>query len=203
MDQITLPQPNIDKSAGLAETLNKRKSHRSFRKDALDLTEISQILWAGLGLKQGQDRGRTWPSAGACYPLELFVCVGPQTVNDLDAGLYLYDATGHTLRLNRTGDFRSAVARAALEQSFIGDAPLVIVVAAAPVRTTSQYGGERGMRYVYMDAGHVGQNIYLQATALGLGTVAVGAFRDSQVLAAAHLPPSLKPLYIMPVGHPA
>jgi SagB-type dehydrogenase family enzyme len=142
------------------------------------------------------------PSAGATYPLEIFVLCGQNCVATLDAGIYHYNVDTHTLALHQKGDARLELSRAALSQSFIYDAPLDIVLCAEYERTAWRYG-KRAERYVHFEVGHAGQNIYLQATALGLGTVAVGAFHDERVSEVLLLEKSLKPLYIMPVGKPA
>ena len=142
------------------------------------------------------------PSAGATYPLEIFVVCGRNGVEEIDAGIYHYDIDSHSLTLHYEGDIRLALAGAALGEEGIYEAPVDIVICAIFERTTLDYGG-RGERYVHMEVGHAGQDIYLQATALGLATFAIGAFNDEQVREVLRLDKQYKPLYIMPVGKPA
>jgi SagB-type dehydrogenase family enzyme len=186
----------------LEEAIARRRSIRDFISEPLSLAQLSQILQAAGGISDVTWGGRTVPSAGATYPLEIFVLCGQNCVTGLDAGIYHYDVDTHTLTLHQKGDARRDLARAALSQSFIYDAPVDIVICAEYERTARRYG-QRAERYVHFEVGHAGQNIYLQATALRLGTVAVGAFYDEKVKEVLHLEKSLKPLYIMPVGRPA
>ena len=139
------------------------------------------------------------PSAGATYPLEIFVVCGQNSIEAIDEGVYHYNIDSHSLTPHHKGDTRLELARAALEQAYIYQAPVDIVICAEYERTLARYGG-RGERYVHMEVGHAGQNIYLQATALGLATVAIGAFYDEQVREILRLDKRYKPLYIMPVG---
>jgi len=142
------------------------------------------------------------PSAGATYPLEVFVVCGTGCVEQISEGIYHYNADNHSLTLHHRGDVRFELARAALDQEFIYEAPVDIVICAIYERTMRRYG-TRGERYVHMEVGHAGQNIYLQATAFGLGTVAVGAFHDESVREVLRLDRQYRPLYIMPVGRPS
>jgi SagB-type dehydrogenase family enzyme len=140
---------------------------------------------------------RTCPSAGALYPLELHVVAG--RVNGLSPGIYRYDCTNHTVRIEAGGDIRQDLAGAALGQSMIYRAPVTVAISGVFERTTCKYG-ERGIRYVFMEAGHAAQNIHLQAVSLNLGTVVIGAFRDDQVKMVLGLNPDESPLLLMPVG---
>jgi len=142
------------------------------------------------------------PSAGATYPLEIFVACGKDSVEGIDEGIYPYNKGSHSLTLHHEGDIRLELARAALNQEYIYEAPLDIVICALYERTTRVYG-HRGERYVHIEVGHAGQNIYLQATALGLATVAIGTFHDEQVREVLRLGKQYRPLYIMPVGRPS
>lgn len=148
---------------------------------------MSQLLWAA---------GKA-PSAGATYPLDLYVVIGQDCVEDVGAGVY-HSAKGY-LTLVRAGDMRSGLAVACLRQMFITEAPVSFVIAAEYERTTGVYG-ERGVRYVLMEVGHVAQNICLQCETLGLATVTIGAFDDGRVARVANLPGKHRPLYVMPVG---
>lgn len=197
---ISLPDPRLKGEMSLEEAILKRRSRRDFRDSPLTLGEISQILWAAQGIidKTGL---RAAPSAGALYPLDLYLVVGKQGVEGLGEGVYHYLPQSHSLEPTLQGDVRQTLARVSLQQTFIAEAPLSLVITAEYERTTKKYG-DRGVRYVHMEAGHVGQNVYLQAEALGLGTVTVGAFQDEEIAQALNLPPSYRPLYVMPIGHP-
>ena len=198
MANINLPAPNTKGAMSVEEAIRQRRSRRNFSDTPLALAEAAQVLWAAQGLTEG--RKRTVPSAGAAFPLELYVAVGMGTVEGLEAGVYHYLPSGHALERHAEGDIRPMIARASLGQGFLAQAPLDLLMAADLSRTAQRYG-DRARRYVDMEAGHASQNVHLQAEALGLGTVAVGAFHDDDVAAAFRLPASLRPLYLMPVGH--
>ena len=185
----------------MEEALAKRRSIRDYTKDPLNLKQVSQLLWAAQGITETRYGLRTAPSAGGTYPLELYVVVAEDSVTELRAGVYQYVPGDHSLVLKSIADARSALAVAALGQKWVAEAQINIVIAAIYERTTRVYG-DRGVRYVHMEVGHVGQNIYLQATALGLGTVVIGTFHDEEVQRVLMLPSEQKPLYIMPVGRP-
>ncbi len=183
----------------LAEAISRRKSIRYFADQPLSQSQLSQILWATQGAADSPWGRRTVPSAGATYPLEVFVVCGGNSVEEIGDGIYHYNIDNHSLTRHHQGDVRLELARAALDQEFIYQAPLDIVICAEYERTLQRYGA-RGERYVHIEVGHAGQNIYLQATALGLATVAVGAFHDEEVRKVLRLDKRYKPLYIMPVG---
>jgi SagB-type dehydrogenase family enzyme len=188
---ITLPKPSKDGSMSLEKTIAARRSHRDFSPQPLTLEQIGQLAWAA----QGQDtagRYRTAPSAGATYPLELFVVTSE--------GLFHYLPAKHSLEKRSEQDIRTALASAGWGQNFIEEAPLTLVFAAEFARTTRHYG-ERGIRYVYMEAGHAAQNVHLQAESLGLGSVAVGAFDDDSVSKVLSLPDHLESIYMVVVGY--
>lgn len=193
---VELPRPELSGTQPLETLLVQRRSVRSFARASLSLAELGQLLWAAQGVTDPQGL-RTAPSAGALYPLELYAVVG--AVEGLEAGIYHYEPAGHRLRHSAAGDQRAALARAALHQSWLQDAGVVIVLAAVFERTSRKYGS-RAERYVHMEVGHAGQNIFLQAEALGLATVVVGAFDDDQVAAVLGLPDGTRPLSLMPVG---
>lgn len=196
--QIKLPAPSHKGAVSVEEAIAKRRSIRRYRTEPLSLSHLSQVLWAAQGLTD--PRGlRAVPSAGATFPLEVLLVAGEHSVVNLEGGLYAYVVDTHSLGLYRRGDVRAKLAAAALEQSFIAKAPVDIVVCALYQRTCYRYG-RRGERYVHMEAGHVGQNIHLQAAALGLATVMVGAFDDAEVQKVLGLEEQFKPLYIMPLG---
>lgn len=186
----------------LEEVINRRRSIRRFRPEPVSQHEISQILWATQGLTDAPSGFRAIPSAGASYPLEIFVVCGRNCIGGVEEGTYRYLVDNHSLTLQRRGDVRLELSWAALDERFVRQAPLDIVICALYERTTRHYG-QRGERYVHIEVGHAGQNIYLQATALGLATVAVGAFHDEVVRELLRLEKQYQPLYIMAVGKPA
>ncbi len=198
---FSLPLPEQRGMIPLAEAIARRRSVRDFTSEAISQSQLSQILWAAQGITDASWKSRSVPSAGATYPLEIFVVCGKSGIEGLDDGIYRYDIGNHSLVRHYDGDARLELARAALNQEFIYQAPVDIVICALYSRTLARYGA-RGERYVHMEVGHAGQNIYLQATALGLATVAVGAFDDEQVREVLRLDKQYKPLYIMPVGRP-
>jgi SagB-type dehydrogenase family enzyme len=193
---VELPQPQTAGEMSVEEALARRRSVRDYGAASLTLAELGQLLWAAQGVTDVRGY-RTAPSAGALYPLEVTVAAG--NVADLPAGVYRYVPSGHLLRRLADGDARSALARVALNQSAIEDAAAVIAISGVYERTTGKYG-ERGVRYVYMEAGHASQNIYLQAVPLGIGTVSIGAFDDGGVKRVLRMEEDERPLYLMPVG---
>ena len=158
-------------------------------------------MWATQGITDTSLKSRAVPSAGATYPLEIFVVCGQNSIEEISDGIYHYDIAHHSLALHHKGDVRFELARAALDEAMIYQVPVDIIICALYERTTLHYGS-RGERYVHIEVGHAGQNIYLQATALGLATVAIGAFYDEQVREVLRLDKQYKPLSIMPVGRP-
>lgn len=199
--QIHLPPPSQTGSLSLEETIARRRSVRDFSSKSISQSQLSQILWAAQGISNTGGRYRTVPSAGATYPLELLVVCGLNGVEGLADGIYHYRLDSHSLVLRHSGDVRPPLARAALGEESIYQAPVDIVICALYERTLKRYGA-RGERYVHMEVGHAGQDIYLQATALGLATVAIGAFDDEQIRQVLRLDKPYKPLYIMPIGRP-
>lgn len=193
---IDLPEPELQGEVPLETALLHRRSVRDFGDGALTRSHLAQLLWAAQG-PTGREGFRTAPSAGALYPLELYVMV--EEVEGVPTGLYRYDPEDHALQPLSPSDHRRGVARAAVGQTWIAEAPAVLVIAAVYARTTQKYGS-RGVRYVHMEVGHAAQNVYLQATALGLGTTFVGAFSDGAVADVLGLADHHEPLGIMPVG---
>lgn len=187
---IALPTPRLKSTISLEETLAQRRSVREFSDDPLTIEEIGQLMWAAQGITSPAGQ-RTAPSAGALYPLEVYVV--------LRDGVYHYEPAEHQLRLRLRGDARQALFVAALEQGAVASAPVNIVIAAVYARTSVKYG-DRTARYVALEAGHAAQNILLQAVALNLGAVPIGAFYDDQVKVALNLPSDHEPLYVIPVG---
>ncbi len=193
----SLQEPAYDGTVSVEATLRRRRSVREYAARPLTLAEVGQLLWAAQGITGDNGRYRTAPSAGGLYPLEFYVVAGD--VRDLAPGVYRYEPADHVLRPVSEGDVRSVLASAALEQTWVEEGAAVLVVAGVYERTTQKYG-ERGRRYVHMEAGHAAQNVYLQATALDLGTVTVGAFHEDEVQRVVGLAEDEMPLYLMPVG---
>ena len=194
--RIKLPEPSYTGNTSVETALSKRRSIRDYSGENLTLDEVSQLLWAAQGITAPWG-GRTAPSAGALYPLELYVVVGD--VEGIDKGVYKYSREEHELEKVKEGDIRAELADAAGGQECVRDAAIDIVFTAVYERTTRKYG-ERGIRYVHMEAGHAAQNVYLQAVSLDLGTVVIGAFMDDRVKELVNAGEQEKTLYIMPVG---
>jgi SagB-type dehydrogenase family enzyme len=193
---ITLPLPSELRKDALSSALKSRRSVRSFVSGSLDTEQVSVLLFAAQGVTH--PRGlRTAPSAGALYPLELYLAAGE--VADVPPGVYKYEPKNHRLRLVREGDARQELVDAALGQSWMGQAQCMVAVCAVYARVTGKYGA-RGEQYVHFEAGHAAQNLALQAVDLGLGTTVVGAFRDGQVQQALGAPDQEVPLMLLPVG---
>ena len=204
-NKIQLPEPVLTSDISVEEALVNRRSIREFKSDALTLDQVSQILWAAYGINEPRSnpaflRGglRTAPSAGALYPLDIYLVCG--NVEGLQAGIYKYIAEVHGLELVSEGDVRKDLAKAALDQDFLEVAPISIVYVAIFNRTTQKYGKRGRERYVCMDIGHSAQNVYLQTYTLNLGTCAIGAFTDKMVSMVMLLTDREEPLYIMPIG---
>ena len=203
---IVLPAPVTYGSMSVEEALANRRSRRNFQDRAITLEQVSQILWAAYGVTYPMPgahpgiRGglRTTPSAGATFPLEVYLVVG--NVEGLEPGVYRYVSEVHKLVKVVYGDVRNELSYAALGQRWVREAPAIVLYSAVFYRTTSFYG-ERGVMYVHIELGHSAQNVYLQAEALGLGTVALGAFINDRVRQILSLPDDEEPLYIMPIGY--
>ena len=196
MNIIKLPEPHIDSSFSIERALLKRRSKREYLDVPLTLIEVSQLFWAAQGVTHPAGL-RTAPSAGALYPLELYLVAG--NVANLPAGVYKYRPKKHELLNIAEGEIRTELASATLGQKWVEDGALVIVIAAIYERTTQKYG-QRGIRYVHIEVGSVAQNVYLQAVSLQLGAVFVGAFYDEEVQRILNMPENEHPLGIMPVG---
>ena len=188
---ITLPKPKVKGSISLEETIARRRSVREFADRDITQEEISQLLWAAQGITDKTRSLRSVPSAGALYPLEIYLLTKD--------GLFHYRVDEHALEILGRRDLRPELARAGFNQAMIQEAAADIVMCAVFERITSKYA-ERGASYVYMEAGHTAQNIHLMAVSLGLASVPVGAFDDKSVKAVLGLDNNRKPLYIIPVG---
>lgn len=200
-ESIRLPSPRHRSEVSVEEAIFKRRSIRDYKDEPLTLEEVSQLLWSAGGETIDGITGatRAYPSAGGIYPLEIYLVAGE--VEGLASGIYLYKWRDHTIGLVKEGDFRKQLMWAALGQRMVADAPISLVFTAVYSRTTRRYGRRGEIRYVPMDMGGAGQNVHLQAEALGLGTVIIGAFGDEAVKKVLGVKDE-EPLYIMPVGRP-
>ena len=195
-DIIALPEPVTSGQFSVEQSIAQRRSLRDFVNTWLKLSDISQLLWSAQGITD--IRGlRAAPSAGALYPLELYVVAG--TVDGLAQGVFHYDPQQHQLIKTGGRDVRAALTEAALSQAWIQDAAAVIVFTADYQRTRRKYGN-RAERYVHIEVGHAAENLFLQAVSLGLASVVVGAFDDDELARVLRLPRELQPLLLMPVG---
>ena len=192
--RISLPAPRTSGPMSLEAAIAQRRSVRRYAPGGLSLEQIGQLLWAAQGITGGKVALRAAPSAGARHPLEFYVCRAD--------GMWHYEPQGHYLARHLERDVRGELARAALGQQFIAEAPCVFAISAVFERTTRRYGERGRLRYVPIDIGHAAGNLLLQAVALGLASVPVGAFDDAAVKQALALPQPEEPMYILPVGHP-
>jgi SagB-type dehydrogenase family enzyme len=191
--------PRTSGSVSVEEALARRRSIREYANEPLTIDQVMQLLWAAQGITNADYGFRTAPSAGGTYPLEICLVTGPSGVVGLEAGIYRYEPRNHTLIKTIGGDFSAQLMAAALDQEWVGAAPVNFVITAVFERTTGKYG-ERGVRYVWQETGHAAQNMYLQAVALGLGNVVVGGFHDTEVQRILELSDLEKPAYVIPVG---
>jgi len=203
VETVSLPTPNREGDVSVEEAIAARRSRREYGDGALARRELGQLLWAAQGVTDRASGYRAAPSAGALYPLELYAVVGTPGVEGLEPGVYRYRPRDHELELVTPGDVQSALRAVALDQEFVGAAAVDLVVSAVDERTTRKYGERGRRRYVPMEAGHVGENLYLQAESLGLSTVSVGAFDDAGVRRVVGVPANERPLYVVPVGRRA
>jgi len=195
--EVALPRPEHEGMLSVESAVSGRRSVRRFSKEVVTLEQLSQLLWSAQGVTGDDGFKRAAPSAGALYPMEIFVVAG--RVEGLEPGVYWYVPTSHSLNLLSIGDHRGELSDEALSQECVVNAPVSIVIAGVYERTMEKYG-ERGVRYVHIEVGAVAENVYLQAESLGLGTTLVGAFSDEGVQSV--LRADVSPLGIMPVGVP-
>jgi len=188
-----LPPPVLAGQMSLEEAIKHRRSIRQFTDKPLTVEQIAQLCWAGQGITDPHRGFRASPSAGALYPVELYIVTAD--------GVDHYQPKDHSRERHITGDLRRPLQRAGLEQEAIGEAPACVVITAVVERTARKYG-RRAERYCFLEAGHAAQNILLQATALHLGGVSIGAFDDEKAAALLKLPRGHRVLYLLPIGHP-
>ncbi len=190
-ETLPLPAPRLTGGPALDDVLARRRSCRALGGPALAPGELGQLLWAAQGVSEPAQGLRTAPSAGAAFPLVVHVVAAD--------GVRRYDPATHALRLLTAADRRAELARAAFDQDSVRSAAASFVLVAIVARTRARYG-TRAERYVTLEAGHAAQNLLLEATALGLAAVPVGAFDDAAVRAVVGEPPGATPRYIVPVG---
>ena len=196
---MKLPVPRKTGALAVEAAIGNRRTVRRFRSQMLSLDQVTQLLWAGQGITGMDGLRRAAPSAGALYPMDLYLAVG-DGVQRIDAGLYRYHPKDHRLFQIVNGDLRPEIATAALSQAWLAKAPVSLVITAEYDRAAVKYG-KRAVRYAMIEAGHIGQNIFLQAEALGLKAGIIGAFHDNALNKILRVPKSHRPLLIMPVGY--
>jgi SagB-type dehydrogenase family enzyme len=199
---MKLPPPSVNGTVSLEQAINQRRTVRKFASRPLEVHQVSQLLWSAQGITEENGFKRAAPSAGALYPMDIYVVVGHNSVAQMEAGIYQYDPKGHVLSLVVKSDLREVVARAAFSQMWIARAPLSMVVTAEFKRVTVKYK-KRGVIYAVIEAGHMGQNLFLQAEALGLKAGIVGAFHEKKLIEALKLSAGHNPVLIMPMGYQA
>ncbi|UCD83760.1 MAG: SagB/ThcOx family dehydrogenase [Deltaproteobacteria bacterium] len=199
-DVIQLPVPTGKGKVSVEEAIKNRRTIRSFASRAIKLVDLSQILWAAQGITGEGGLKRAAPSAGALYPLDLYIILGEKGVEGLKSGIYHYFPSQNSIERLTDKGLKVELAQAALGQMWIAEAPVVIVITAEYERVTGKYG-PRGVRYAHMEAGHVGENIFIQAVALDLAAGIVGAFENSKIIKLMGIPASHDPLLIMPLGY--
>lgn len=199
-----LPGRDFALAAPIGEVLARRKSVRDFDLRPMPLEALGRLLHASYGVKGERFIGewvfeRSAPSAGGRYPLEVYIAA--QSVEGLEDGIHHYDARAHELELRRPGLMQPKLSGMALDQEMVTAANIVVIITVIPERTMWKYG-QRGYRYVWLDAGHLGENLYLVATAMGLGPVGIGGFYDREVNDLLDLPPGEDAAYVICIGQP-
>lgn len=193
---ITLPEPRYDSDTSLEESLLARRSTRTYSSEPLKLSEISQLLWAAQGITDEAGH-RTAPSAIALYPLTIYVVVG--NVPEILPGIYTYDPKTHSITRIAEGDLRSELTDASMGQASVRQGAASFIFTADYGIVMSRFG-EKGQMFAHLEAGHAAQNLCLQAAALGLGVVTMGAIDSEKVAEVLSLPDNLTPLYVIPAG---
>ena len=199
-EEIKLPLPKLEGKISVEEALAGRRSRRAFKDNSLTIEQVSQLLWSAQGITDERRGYRTAPSAARTYPLDIYLVVGEDKVEDLEVGVYHYNPLQHSLTIILEEDRRREISQACLDKNQIENAPVSLIITAEFSRLTDRLGEHR-INFVYMEAGHVAQNIYLQVESLGLATVSMGGIREKDISQALNLPDQHIPLYVMPVGH--
>lgn len=199
---VSLPAPQLTGNLSVEAAIENRRSVRHYSNQSVTLDNVSQILWSAQGITNTQYQLRTAPSAGQVYPLEVYVIAGPN-VSGLQEGVYQYEPSNNTLEMFMNGDLRSDLSNIADEQPWVKQAPLDILITGDNQQMIDKYPDkDLSTRFVDLEAGHAGENIYLQAESLGLATVSLGSFDSNQLSQKFELPSNETPLYIFPIGHP-
>jgi SagB-type dehydrogenase family enzyme len=203
--RTALPGRDFAIDAPLGAVLERRRSVRDFELRPMPLSTLGRLLHASYGVRGSRKVEGEWtcdrpvPSAGGRYPLEIYVAT--QLVEGLEDGIHHYDALAHELELRRPGPVQDALVGLAVDQDMIRDANVVVIITAIPLRTMWKYG-QRGYRFLWLDAGHLGQSLYLIATAMGLGPVGIGGFFDGDLKEFLALPAEEDVLYLVCIGQP-
>jgi SagB-type dehydrogenase family enzyme len=199
----TLPSPQLTGNISVEEAIQNRRSIRKFSNESISINNVSQILWAAQGITDNQSSLRAAPSAGQVYPLEIYLITGSEGVSGLDEGVYHYVPSNNTLEKIINGDLRADLSSIANGQPWVKQAPINILITGNYMKMINKYNDkELCTRFVDLEAGHVGENIYLQSETMGLVTVSLGSFNETQLIQLIQLPGNETPIYIFPVGHP-
>ena len=201
LPSVELPPAATKGNISVEEALARRRSIRHYSSKPLSLDSLSQVLWAAQGITETDGGFRTAPSAGALYPLEVYIVVRKEGVEALSAGVYHYHPKGHILTLVKDGDVSAGLEAATWGQEIVKEAAATIIITGVLSRTAEKYG-KRGTQYVFQESGHVAQNVFLQATVLGIGTVVMGAFSEAGVKRVVGAGAGERPLYVQPLGKP-
>ena len=197
-----LPSPQLSGNMSVETAIQNRRSVRSFSNQALNISSISQILWSAQGITDNQSNLRATPSAGQVYPLEMYVVVGNGSVNGLAPGAYHYVPSNNTLEKTVNGDLRSQLSSIATGQQSVNQAPVDFVITGNYKKMIDKYKDPTlCTRFVDIEAGHAGENMYLEAESMGIATVAIGSFNETQITQLLELPQNETPLYIFPTGY--
>jgi SagB-type dehydrogenase family enzyme len=197
---VVLPKPLLDGKVSVEKAIQQRRTIRDFRESPLSVQQLAQLLWAAQGITDQKGGKRAAPSGGARYPLDLYVIIGKKGIEGLEEGVYHYMPENHSISSIDKRDLRRETASASLGQMWMAGAPVMFVISAEYKRITGRYG-DRGIRYAQIEVGHLAQNLFLQAEALGLGAGIVGAFNDVEVAKVLGVPRQHEPLLILPVGY--
>ncbi len=202
LETINLPAPEINNGISVDQAIKNRRSVRNFSPTPLTLKDVSQLLWVSQGITDSEKNFRAVPSASRVFPMEMYLVTGNGTVQGLESGIYHYNPYNNTLEKTVEGDLRYNLSQAANQQKWVNDAPISLVIIGNYQKMIDKYPDERiSTRFVDLEAGHIGENIYLEAESLGLGTVAIGSFDDDQMISLLKLPSNETPIYIFPVGY--
>jgi SagB-type dehydrogenase family enzyme len=201
MSVVKLPDPDLNGNMSVEQAIQNRRSVREYSNKSLSLKDISQLMWSAQGITDKQNNFRAAPSSGRTYPLELYLVVGKAGVEGVEEGIYRYNNTNHELEKLLSGDKRAELSKSANGQAAVASAPVDIVITGSYQRTMAKYGNNNlSIRFVHLEAGHAGENIYLEATARCLATVSIGSFNENTVKTLLNLPADENTIYIFPVG---